>query len=77
MISKADDTGNGVQRIPLSFSISRILSKADDNESCARKEARAEHATEEVARIHHLHGATIHHFAPPTETEAYSHFGRI
>ncbi|XP_052771120.1 homeobox protein Hmx-like [Mya arenaria] len=77
---------------PLSFSISRILhgvdnktpvaddksaSQGSDTESSDRAAADQMHVSEEYPRVPQLHAATVHHYAPYTDTDGYSHFETI
>lgn len=60
---------------PLSFSISRILSDADDKKSSATN-SDVSNEDDVTSRVPKLHGSTVHHFAPPVDTEQYNHFGK-
>ncbi|KAH3788111.1 hypothetical protein DPMN_166242 [Dreissena polymorpha] len=72
MIEIADDVVKEVERIPLSFSISRILSNTDEQES----RGSSEDVTESVHRLPKQHGAKIQYYTPLTETGADCHFGK-
>ncbi|XP_052225037.1 homeobox protein HMX3-like [Dreissena polymorpha] len=69
-MANADEIVKEVERIPLSFSISRILSKADDKES----RGSTENVTEALHRRPRQHGEKIQSYTPFTESGADCHF---
>ncbi|KAH3788109.1 hypothetical protein DPMN_166240 [Dreissena polymorpha] len=71
-MANADEIVKEVERIPLSFSISRILSKADDKES----RGSTENVTEALHRRPRQHGEKIQSYTPFTESGADCHFGK-
>ncbi|WAR22255.1 hypothetical protein MAR_016229 [Mya arenaria] len=95
MITKTEIGGTGkpvLNNKPLSFSISRILHREDENtpvadnkssfrgadiESSARAAADQMHVSEEYPRVPHLHAATVHHYAQCMETDEYAYFETI